>query len=100
MAAKFNSKKIKKVFLRMIEFIGRRFFLGLAIVLLLDLILAGIFLWAYCLREREEGIQLSSLQINQELLGEISSTLNQKKQILGELPEQEYHDPFRGWVEK
>lgn len=92
---KIEIKKLLKIVLSFPEFAVQHFFISLGLVLILDLVLAGIFFWNCCLKEKT--IQpLPSLKINQQALEKISFGLNRKEAIFKQIEQKDYPDPFRG----
>jgi len=95
---KIEAKKIKEKLSKILKRFWQNLFLVLALLLLLDLILGGIFFWQYCFRTQEEKVPyfVKPLKINQALMEKVSEEWTKRESIFQEALEKEYPDPFRG----
>lgn len=93
---KIEIKKLPRAILRFLELIAQHFFVSLAAVLVLILILAGLCFWHYYLKEKGKTFQPPpSLRINQQLLEKVSSVLAEKEAAFEQVEAKDFPDPFR-----
>lgn len=94
---KMKPAKIKESLLALLKKLWRNLFLMMILLLLLDLILAGILFNKYYLKVEQEKVQPPiPLKINENLLNQFSSEWQRREEVFQAAASRPYPNLFQG----
>ncbi len=92
---KIDSAKIKKLFKKALSAVWRKIFLALILLLLIDVLIVGLFVWRYYF-EREDMSMMARppLRVNQILINQFAGEWNDNLEHFNKALNKEYLNPF------